>query len=112
MPMNHSFNNMSIIAIMRIMMNSIEIFDKLFMNTKGVIKEISRSKIRNKIVSIKKLTENGIFKMVFSLNPHSKFILIILYFFILLIFIIVVIIKSKLIINNIIIIKFIIFINF
>ena len=90
----------------------IEIFDSLFIKMRGVIKEISKSKIKNKMVNIKKLIENGIFRMVFSLNPHSKFMFIMLCFLVMLKFINKVIINIKFKIINIMIMMFVKFINF
>lgn len=82
------------------------------MNMRGVIIEISKSKIKNRIVNIKKLIENGIFKIVFSLNPHSKLVLIILCLFMVLKFIIELIINRKLMTKVIIMVIFIKIINF
>lgn len=73
-PIIHSFISMIVIEMIIVINMVIGIFDKLFMKMKGVIREISRSKIRNKMVNIKKFVEKGIFNMVFSLNPHSKFV--------------------------------------
>lgn len=81
MPIIHSFINIIVIEMMNTIREIMEIFDRLFMKINGVINEISKSKIKNRIVIIKKLMENGIFNIVFSLNPHSKFILIELCFF-------------------------------
>lgn len=97
--------------MMRIIVISIEIFDKLFMKIRGVINETSRSKIKNKMAIIKKLVENGTFRMVFSLNPHSKFMFIILWFFFILILTSEVMISMRFEIIRIMIIIFIILIN-
>lgn len=99
-------------VIINVIKNNIEIFDKLFMKIKGVIKEISKSKIRNRIVSIKKFTENGIFIFLFSLNPHSKFILIVFCFLLMLLFIVRVMIRRKLTIKEIVMIRLVKFVNF
>jgi len=97
--------------MIKIIKNSIEIFDRLFIKIRGVISEISRSKIRNRMVIMKKLTENGTLRMVFSLNPHSKFMLTMLCFLVLFIFMIMVMIIRKFEIMRIINIRFIILIN-
>jgi len=55
--------------MIKIIKNSIEIFDRLFIKIRGVISEISRSKIRNRMVIMKKLTENGTLRMVFFVKP-------------------------------------------
>src|SRR2546423_612234 len=93
-PINHSFSSMVTIVIIISIRDNIEIFDNLFMKMRGVIREISRSKIKKRMIIMKKLIENGIFRMVFSLNPHSKFVFIVFWFFVILRFI------SKVIIIN------------
>lgn len=92
--------------------NNIEIFDRLFIKIRGVMREISKSKIKNKMVIIKKLMENGIFKIVFSLNPHSKFMFIVLCFLLIFVFINIVIIMSRLLTSMINIARLTKFINF
>jgi len=79
---------------------------------RGVIIEISRSNTKNKIVNIKKLIENGVFRIVFSLNPHSKLMWFILCLFLKLKFVIKVMMSRELIIKIATITRFIKIINF
>jgi len=79
---------------------------------RGVIIEISRSNTKNKIVSMKKLIENGVFRIVFSLNPHSKLMWFILCLFLKLKFVIKVMMSRELIIKIATITRFIKIINF
>ena len=111
-PINHSFSSMVTIVIIISIRDNIEIFDNLFMKMRGVIREISRSKIKKRMIIMKKLIENGIFRMVFSLNPHSKFVFIVFWFFVILRFISKVIIINEFVAIATMVIKFIIMINF
>lgn len=77
-----------------------------------MINEISRSKIKNKMVIMKKFVENGVFNEVFSLNPHSKLVLVLLYFLLFMWLIVIEILNIKLLIMVIVIIKYINEINF
>lgn len=44
----------------------------MFINNSGVINEISTSKIKNIIITIRKFVENDVFFITKFLNPHSN----------------------------------------
>jgi len=77
-----------------------------------VIREISRSKIRNRMAIIKKLVENGIFIVDFSLNPHSKFTFVVLNTLLMFMFINIVMINIRFEIAIVVIIRLTVWINF
>jgi hypothetical protein len=98
------------VMIKKIIIN-VGVFDRLFIIIVGVINEISKSKMINKMDNIKKFVENGIFIFVFSLNPHSKLIFILFCFLFLFRFTVMMRIVNKLIIVIIIVRKFMLIIN-